>query len=55
MAGPALLMKMLINVEPRGKFCSNFVYYCIFTLSNAGMRNGDEPSPEQHFGRSSFL
>ena len=40
--GRALLVKMLINLEPHGIFCSNFVYYCILTLSS---RNSDEASP----------
>ena len=34
LASRALLMKMLITLELRGIFCSNFVYYCILTLSN---------------------
>ena len=34
LAGRALLIKMLITLELRGIFCSNFVYYCILTLSN---------------------
>ena len=34
LAGRALLMKMLITLELRGIFVSNFVYNCILTLSN---------------------
>ena len=33
-AGRALLVKMLITLEPHGIFCSNCVYICILTLSN---------------------
>ena len=33
-AGRALLMKMLITLELRGAFCSNFVYNCILPFSN---------------------
>ena len=36
---------MFITLELRGIFCSTFVYYCILTLSNAGMQNGDKASP----------
>ena len=34
LASQALLIKMFITLELRGKFCSNFVYYCILTLSS---------------------
>ena len=34
LAGQALLVKMLIPVEPCGAFGSNFVYFCILTLSS---------------------
>ena len=34
LAGQALLVKMLINLEPHGIFGSNFVYLCILTLSS---------------------
>ena len=34
LAGQALLVKMLITLEPRGIFGSNFVYPCILTLSS---------------------
>ena len=40
----APLVKMLITLVPHGIFGSNIVYYCILTLSNAGMRNDDETS-----------
>ena len=43
LTGRALLMKMLITLEPRGMFSSNFVYLFILTLS-ASMQNGDEAS-----------
>ena len=42
LAGQALLVKMLIPLEPCGAFGSNFVYLCILTLSS---QNGDEASP----------
>ena len=45
LAGQALLMKMLITLELRGIFCSNFVFYCILTFSNRWYANGDEASP----------
>ena len=32
LAGRALLMKMLITLEPCGIFCSNFVYYMNFNI-----------------------
>ena len=32
--GRALLVKMLITLEPHGIFGSNFVYLCIFTLAS---------------------
>ena len=34
----AILMKMLVTLELRGIFWSNFVYYCILTCPTAGMR-----------------
>ena len=34
LAGQALLVKMLITLEPHGIFASNFVYLCILTLSS---------------------
>ena len=38
-------MKMLINLEPRGIFCSKFVFHCILTLTNRWYVNCDEASP----------
>ena len=44
--GQALLVKMLITLEPRGAFGSNFEYLCILTFSSStGMQNGNEASP----------
>ena len=34
LAGQALLVKMIITLEPHGEFGSNFVYLCILTLSS---------------------
>ena len=34
LASEALLVKMLITLEPDGIFGSNFVYLCILTLSS---------------------
>ena len=34
LAGQALLVKMLITLEPHGIFVSNFVYLCILSLSS---------------------
>ena len=34
LAGRALLVKMLITLEPSGMFTSNFVYLCTLTLSD---------------------
>ena len=34
LAGPALLVQMLITLKLHGIFCSNFVYLCILTLSS---------------------
>ena len=44
LAGRALWVKMLITLEPFGIFCSNFVYLCIFTLSNHWYEKADEAS-----------
>ena len=55
LAGRALLMKMLITLEPRGIFCSNFVYYCILHCPTAGMRNGDEVSPSINLAGQTLL
>ena len=52
----ALFMKMLITLEPCGIFGSNFVYYCILTLSTtAGMRNSDEASPSINLASQALL
>ena len=34
LAGRALLVNMIITLEPHGEFGSNFVYLCILTLSS---------------------
>ena len=44
LAGRALLVKMLITLEPHGIFGSNFVYLCILTLSSHWYEKGDEAS-----------
>ena len=36
---------MLITIDSRGIFGSNFVYLCILTMSVTGMKKGDEASP----------
>ena len=47
LAGRALLVKMLITLEPRGIFTSNFVSSCTLTLPppTTAMQNGDEALP----------
>ena len=45
LAGRALLVKMLITLEPRYAFGSNFEYLCILTLSSHWYEEGDEASP----------
>ena len=45
LVGQALLVKMLIPLEPCGAFGSNFVHLCIQHCSATGMQNGDEASP----------
>ena len=45
LAGGALLVKMLITLEPHGIFGSNFVHLCILTLSSHLYEKGDETSP----------
>ena len=45
MAGRALLVKMLIPLEQRGAYGSNFVYLYTYHRPATGMRNGDEASP----------
>ena len=42
LAGRALLVKMLITLEPH---VSNFVHICILTLSSHWYEKGDDPSP----------
>ena len=46
LAGRALLVKMLITLEPHGIFGSNFVFYVLFKLCLAtGMKKCDEATP----------
>ena len=45
LAGRALLVKMLITLEPHGIFGSNFVYLCISTLSSHWYEKYDKASP----------
>ena len=45
LAGQALLVKMLITLEPRGIFGSNFIYLCILTFSSHWYEKGDKASP----------
>ena len=40
--GQALLVKMLITLEPHGMFGSNLIYYCILTLSILGSSSFSE-------------
>ena len=40
LVGRALLVKMLITIEPHGMFGSNFVHLCILTLSSHWYENG---------------
>ena len=40
----ALLVKMLITLEPHGIFCSNFAYFCILTLFSHWYEKGEETS-----------
>ena len=44
MAGRALLVKMLITLEPHGIFGSNFVYLCSLTLSSHWYKKGNKAS-----------
>ena len=46
-------MKMFISLELRGIFCSNFVYYCILTLSSRWYAKRWWDFTKHHFGRSS--
>ena len=45
LAGRALLVKVLITLEPHGIFGSNFVYLCILTLSSHWYEKSDTASP----------
>ena len=46
MAGRAILVKMLITVEPHGIFGSNFVYIYVFNHCQAtGMKKSNEALP----------
>ena len=45
LAGQALLVKMLITLEPQSIFGSNFVYLCILTLSSHWYEKRDEAPP----------
>ena len=47
------LVKMLITLEPRGIFTSNFVYLCTLTLSSHYPAKRWQGFAEHHFGRSS--
>ena len=53
LAGQALLVKMLITLEPHGIFASNFVYLCIFTLSSHCHAKRWRGFVGHHFGLSS--
>ena len=55
LAGRALLVKMLITLEPDGIFGSNFVYLCFLTLSSHWYEKRCRGFTEHHFGRSSSL
>ena len=50
--GRALLVKMLITLEPHGIFGSNFVYYCILTLPSRWYAKRWWSFTVHHFGRS---
>ena len=45
LAGQALLVKMLIALEPRYAFRSNVEYLCILTLSSHWYEKSDKASP----------
>ena len=53
LAGPALLVKMLITLEPHGIFGSNYVYLCMLTLSIHWYAKRLRGFNEHHFGWSS--
>ena len=52
-AGRALLVKMLITLEPDGIFGSNFVYLSILTLFSYWYEKMCRSFNEHHFGQSS--
>ena len=54
-AGQALLMKMFIALELNVIFCSNFVYYCILTLSNRWYAKQYEASSSIVFAGQALL
>ena len=54
-AGQALLVKMLITLEPCGIFCSDLYTIVSYYCSTAGMRNGDEASPSIIFSGKALL
>ena len=45
LAGQALLVKILITIEPHGIFGLNFVHICILTSSSHWCVKGDKASP----------
>ena len=55
LAGWALLVKMLITLEPRGIFTSNFVYLCTLTLSDHCYAKRWRGFADHHFGQSNWL
>ena len=55
LAGRALLVNMLITLEPHIIFGSNFVYLCILTLSSHWYEKGDEASPSINLAHLAIL
>ena len=55
LCGRALLVKMLITLEPHGIFVSNFVYLCILTLSSHWYEKRYEASPSILFAGRALL
>ena len=53
LAGRALLVKMLITLEPHGISGSNVVYLSILTLSSHWYEKMRRGFTEHHFGQSS--
>ena len=45
LAGRDLLVKILKTLEPDGIFGSNFVYFCILTMSSHWYEKSEEASP----------